>query len=246
MLDYRELELIKNKINDEVNETIIHSVIPIFKGKTELHIEQIGTGFYISYRDHLYVITANHVFKDDFNVLYPNSASTLGTIPYKNPFSSENVDLAVYPLETPLEYIFTPYKLSEELIGNFDSGYFFCCGYPETQCKSYNKQIRNAFKTFISKYENNPNNNVFQVDARFEIPITFNRKEILTCNGEKSVFPYPNGMSGGPLFSFSLDENKQFNYKLAGLLTRYDANNEKTMVATNIRFMQLMLKKMEL
>ena len=50
-------------------------------------------------------------------------------------------------------------------------------------------------------------------------------------------------MSGGPLFSFNMDDNKQLKYEIAGILTRYDANNEKTMVATNMRFVQLMLDR---
>ena len=104
-----EIIEIKKSISNEVNNKLHNSVIPIFKGTSELHIEQIGTGFYISYKNNLYVITANHVFKEDFNVLYPDSETTLGTIPYENPFASETVDLAVYPLKEPLKYIFKPY-----------------------------------------------------------------------------------------------------------------------------------------
>lgn len=238
-----EIIEIKKSISNEVNNKLQNSVIPIFKGTSELHIEQIGTGFYISYKNNLYVITANHVFKEDFNVLYPDSETTLGTIPYENPFASETVDLAVYPLKEPLKYIFKPYILSENLINNYSEGKFFCCGYPATKCKFFNKQVKNIFKTFISEYESNPNNEQFKIDPRFEIPITFNRKDVISYTGENISFPYPNGMSGGPLFSFNMDDNKQLKYEIAGILTRYDANNEKTMVATNMRLVQLMLDR---
>lgn len=244
-MNQEKLEIIKENINNEVNENLINSIIPIFKGTSELHIEQIGTGFYVSYKDNLYVITANHVFKDDFNVLYPDSETTLGTIPYENPFSSETIDLGVYPLKEPLKFVFKPYILPEKLIDNFVGGHFFCCGYPATKCKFYNKQVKNIFKTFISEYESSPDNKLFKVDTRFEIPITFNRKEVISYEGEKTLFPYPNGMSGGPLFSFSVENDNHFVYEIAGILTRYDADSEKTMVATNIRFVQLMLDKIK-
>ena len=240
-----EIEKIKCSINKEVLNKLIYSVIPIFKGTTEYDVEQVGTGFYISYCGNLYVITAEHVLKDDFQVFYPDSETTLGTIPYKNPFSSETVDLGVYPLEKPLGYIFIPYELPEYQVENFDKGLFFCCGYPATKFKIYKNKAKNIFKTFISEYETNPNKKNFKIDTRFEIPIKFNRKEVISYDGEKTKFPYPNGMSGGPLFSFVLEDNEQLNYEIAGILTRYNANDETTMVATNIRYIQLMLDKIK-
>ena len=239
-----ELKISKELINTIVNTELINSVVPIFIGDSELHVDQLGTGFYVVYHEHYYLITADHVLSATSNVLYPDSEKTLGTIPYKNPVGSKEVDIGVYPLVEPLKYLFMPFKLTDELIPNFKNGSFFCCGYPATKCKFFNKKVQNIFKTFLTTYDSNPNTNHFSIDERYEIPLVFDRKHVISYEGNETVFPYPNGMSGGPLFSFSCNNNS-IGYQIAGIMTRYNANDEKTMVATNIRFVQLILEKIE-
>lgn len=223
-------------VEECVKAKLHKSVISIFYIENN-KIKLLGSGIYIKCNDYFFVLTAAHVQKETLQVMYADEMDHISTIPYIFYKPHSQLDIAVYLLKNKLENFYEPIEYDFNLLPE-DFHKYFLLGYPGTQAKFYDEKMHAALRTFISTEDPNPVKNVEQ----FELAIKFQRQKTYNDKGLKARFPLPYGMSGGPLFTFQVVDNR-IEYNLFGLLTRYDDINDRTLIATRIEYLNEFMRR---
>jgi hypothetical protein len=227
-----DFTLIEQNIENQIHKF----VIPIYKIK-ESKIKLLGTGFYLKVESKFFIITAEHVLSETYDVFYADSMEHLSTIPYKYYKKQENIDLGLYYLKEQLKNFYVPFEL-DITKKTLDKNKYFLLGYPGTKSVYYNNKMHSALKTFITTKDFNP-----KIDVKeFELALSFTRQKTYIGTNERQRFPLPYGMSGGPVFTYQIDGNN-LTYSLFGILTRYDVEHDKTLIATRIEFINELIRR---
>lgn len=228
-----ELTLIEQNVKNQIYKY----VIPIYEIKENKQIKLLGTGLYIKVDTRFFIITAAHVLSETYNVFYADSMEHLSTIPYQYLKKQENIDLGLYYLKERLNNFYIPFDL-DILTEKIDTNKYFLLGYPGSQSQYFDGKMHSTLRSFTTKKELNPKTYV----EEFEVALSFTRQKIYNGVNKRQRFPLPNGMSGGPVFTYQISDNI-LNYSLFGILTRYDVVHDKTLIATRIEIINELIRR---
>ena len=181
-------------------------------------IEFRGSSFCIEIAGKNYLITANHVLKDQaiganlicFDGLIQSIPSDKSAT-----YRHSNIDIAVARLtkkicETPLQF------------DRFDSFHYqeqehALIGYPATRFSVKQDSSKYEIRAALSKPDISLNNKLPDNKVHFACP--FSRKNAIFSNGMKGIFSDPHGMSGGPALFLDETSTSIEKYGLAGVIT---------------------------
>jgi hypothetical protein len=232
---------------------LLQSTIPLFGNKSGKRPKLFGTGFFVSTKNSIYLISAAHVL-DNFKELYfyisPSKKRKLtGKLILTKPATGtsrneDKLDIAILRLEgvglppypelnkypIPISTLL-PHAIPRE------NKQYIIVGFPAT--RSHANPSSNVLEAKAFSYSNVSSSlDVYSrmgVSPRTHIAISFDRNNVYGQDGSKLVFPDPHGMSGSPVWL--LFDEKGINEKhftpVVGVVVEYH-RNEKVIIATDI------------
>jgi hypothetical protein len=219
------------------------SIVPLHKYR-EKRPPFIGSSIYINIGMYYFLLTAKHVLDE---------LSTEYTIPCQdNPDnvlhfyadSQDEFDFCFAKLTSKLD-TFTPLSINccEKYKSN-SNDYLITAGFPETKVKQFDDNINCILECIITKEASDDDYKQIGANRKSNIVVQFEPTKIKKRNNIATKLPFPNGMSGGGLFSVSntilVNDIKP---KLVGLLTRWGSDKSKNMVATRIEIIIAAIRK---
>jgi hypothetical protein len=199
--------------------------------------EFIGSSVYCRFGPIQMIITAGHVLREILpeRAWYPHSTEEFRELPCDSYALSkiEADDSAVGVLNESLP-MWTP--IPSERFGTFDPREEYqhiLYGYPGSSTKGSTPHAqRIEIKGYLTSATPPGDYTRMEVDSKLEFAVLFKKENVFKRDLKKITFPNPNGMSGGPVFQFH--ESNARAQHLVGVMTRWDANRKKAIIATRI------------
>lgn len=202
------------------------TMIPLYLEVREKHVELIGTGICVKYKDSSFIITASHVSKQfsENSLFVPeftdNSTSfKLNSVEGSNLyFPSENPDIGCFCLKNEIKG-FKFFNFEDICLSKNCFPEMILYGYP---C-SKNKQKETIMPAHLYSIQA-AISSISRANAKlkdYEFPLDFDKNKVI-CEGKIITAPDLNGMSGGPIFAASDDKN----FFLFGIIEEYNDNKK--------------------
>jgi hypothetical protein len=219
-------------------------IVPLFvyEGKKP---KLLGSSVYLKIEDQFFLATAGHIVEESRSLHLPSAETVIESVPTKrfNLFK-EWADVAVCKLERELKFYSAvePSNVREfRLLPRTMT--LFALGYPRSHAKVFKTTIDCKVYSIMS-YEAEANEYAAAgIDPETNIIVKFDRDNMTNSKGERISAPILNGMSGGGLFWIH-DSGRITSAEpmLIGILTRWLAEDETTIVATKLSVVDALVR----
>jgi hypothetical protein len=231
----------------EQHARFIHPVVPLLTRTSNGRLEPHASGFLVSYRDRLFLVSAGHAFEPlghgipMFSFL-PDQEQLTGPVRYAqgtelNYGSASELDVSVMLLEDA-ERITKP-SLGINNLGADDrptgGEHLVFCGFPyrKTEVKTQRKIIQSQPYAHTGRATPRDKYPSLGLNPMHHISMGFHTRKVYGLDGRRKKAPHPRGMSGGPIWIVRQTPDGNFGIGVIGVFTDYVAER-KIMFGTTV------------
>ncbi|MCO7230099.1 hypothetical protein NH398_12775 [Halomonas sp. CnH100-B] len=234
--------------SDDYDRQSQRFVIPLYIKDELENYNFSSTGTLVRYREHHFIIFAAHALGSGIAIENICTFGIDGNFHQIMSFAIgyqvfEKEDIVIVDCFNQALENKNYFDLNVESMNGFDKKHFAWTGFPSSKCKSKKVHKSNSQEALKNKFVYiDENGNYFQnakyftiiskviINNRVQMSGAYNREKVnLKYQGDVSMGPHPQGMSGGAMYFFSknqiLKENLDDTFRFAGIGIEYKKDN---------------------